>query len=211
MKEPTIHDKDYTMVQKIDHFWTYYKWHTIAVLFVVGVIISVITSVLSKKDVAIQVMAFDAGVIYDTDIARDFEAFADVDTKHQEVIAQMNGSLANESDYFAVANSAKIMANISANELDILMMDMRNYEQNMQDGVFMDLRDVFSEDELNKFSQLVVATDGKILGIKTDSLVGLSTYGYYQNGENAAAGIVSNSVRVDMAKEFLMFLNEKHN
>lgn len=206
MNEPTIHDKNYTTAQKIDHFWTYYKWHTLVVVFIVGIIVSIVVTVFNKKEVALQVMAFDTGTISDRDIAKDFEEYAGVDTKQLEVIAQMNGSLENESDYFAVANSAKIMAAISAKELDVLMMNMTNFQSDIEDGAFIDLSTVFSEEELKDFSEVVTDATGKIVGIKTTSLSGFATYGYYQNGENAAVGIVANSQRVELAKQFILFL-----
>lgn len=206
MNEPSIHDKEYTLTQKIDHFWTYYKFYAIIAVIVIWVLVSIVVSVLTRKDVALQVMAFDTGAMLDTDIAKDFETYAGIDVKHQEVIAQMNGTLANSSDYASLAGSTKMMAGISAQELDVLMMDMENFEQNIQDGCFVDLGAVFSEEELAQFPELVRDSDGRVVGIRTEYLKGLKKYGYYQNEENAAVGIVSNSLRLDMAKKFIVFL-----
>ena len=72
---------------------------------------------------------------------------------------------------------------------------------------FMDLREVFTEEELEQFPNLYVDEEGRVLGVYNEGLDKIQEIGGYSD-ETSVVGILYNTKHVDTAKQFLEYLLE---
>ena len=146
--------KPMTWKQRVDHIWTYYKavvlFASVAIILPVAVIISIAT----KKDVAFSGMAINVdmrkvGVTYLTD-----DWFDRIGGDPKKEIAELYANALDpeqgelESTY-GVAMST--IARAESKTLDYLLVDQVALEFYIVQEIYMDLRCVFTEEELAAF------------------------------------------------------------
>ncbi len=211
MNEPTIRDKNYSFAKKCEYFWMYYKWHAIGGAVLLLIVCSVIVSIATAKEKALSIMIFDTTVVDDTSLIEDYEEFARIDTKKYEVVCQMGGSTEDDQSYTSAMYNAKLMALVNAGDLDILVTELKSFNQEADAGFFMDLRQIFSDEELSNMPDKVVAADGRVLGIRAEKLPAFFNREMFDGTKGAsqvAVGIIVNSKNLDNAKRFVEFLNQ---
>ena len=151
--------KPMTWRQRLDFFWTYYR-DILAIVLVLSIIpFSLIYSTATKKDVIIAGYFVNldlrkAGLEYLTD---DLMEKLEGNPKTQKV--EVSGIMFEESAYQAEYNynvAMSVFGAIDADVCDYMVMDTYSFEFYMGDLIYMDLRLIFSEDELAEMGEKVI-------------------------------------------------------
>lgn len=152
-KEERAAVKDGTLKQKLTYFFDYYKWHVIcgviAVIFA-GVLIYQLTT---QKDAAFYAMLLNGtSRSYPAESGhRDaFAEYAGIDTSEYDVIYDTSVQIGTGAgdDY---QSAQTLMIHITAADLDVMVSDLDSLRHYAYLGDFRDLRDILTEEQLNRY------------------------------------------------------------
>ncbi|MBR1670134.1 MAG: hypothetical protein IJ695_05485 [Butyrivibrio sp.] len=147
--------------EKAAYFWDYYKIHTIVVIFVIIMAITLIRDVANKKPYALYAIFINNMGAETQSVLQDgFYEYAGIDPKSETVLVDTASNyLSSSIDQTAVATSEKILALIAAKELDVMVTDENISYHYASQGTFSDLRDIFTDAELESFGDKVFYVD----------------------------------------------------
>ena len=152
-----------TWRQRFDHLWTYYKW-ILAVLVFVGFILQVLITSLTAAStdvllsgMGINVPLTEAGVTCLTDdYFERLEGQRRQDVQFTEEIMDLdNEAMGLEMKY---ATAVKVSGLISTESLDYLILDTEALEYYSEGDLFIDLGQIFSEEDLSQMN--IITVDG---------------------------------------------------
>lgn len=192
--------------KKIEYFWMYYK---IPFLIVVGVCVVVFYfgyAKLTEKEIAFQAILFDIHTdTSDTVLEEEFARKAGIDLKKEDVLISTTLLLTDATSNYAMTSQAKFYSLIGTEDLDVAMMPEENFVNYSKADAFLDLREVFTEEELAAFPALYTDESGKVIGVYGNDLPKIRELSGYEEN-TAVIGIVYNSRHVDTAREFFYYL-----
>lgn len=195
--------------KKLEYFWMYYKIPFFAALFVLAAAGYFLYTKAAEKEYALNAMLLDVH----TDVAEDtleeeFASYAGIDMKKYDVLVATSLLLADGTSNYAMACQSRFYGLVGAGELDVGMMLENNFVSFAGADAFLDLREIFSEEELTAFPGLYRDGEGRVLGIYGDELAKIREIGGYANPDTRSiAGIIYNSGHMETAKQFLLYLN----
>lgn len=148
-----------TPKQRVDHLWTYYKDYLWVAAVVVLLICAMISSIINlSKDVLVTGMMVN--------ITIDQEGYNYLSEDYAQKIGAREGREKVRLEYTAFdpltdqANSEQsyyaamtVVGEVSAEMLDYMILDKAGMEFYITQGVYMDLREFFTEEELAQFAQ----------------------------------------------------------
>lgn len=148
-KEQAAKLKDRPFKEKLDYFWTYYKFPVIAaiciILFAIGIWQ---TTEKYDRDALRIIIADDHGTDMQTETLTSlYEAASDT-----PATVNFDNSLLLDSGYTetAVAYTQKLIAMLNSNGIDVFIAPESVFEQYGSQGMFSDLSTLLSEDELTE-------------------------------------------------------------
>lgn len=203
--------------EKLDHLWTYYKG-VLAILAVVIAICSIIVTCIQNKNTTTLISGIGINVILSEE-GRDYvenvyfeqhktggrEQALYSETTHDD----FSNTATMEDSYMALMS---LMALTAAGDLDYLFMDDQAIRNLMVHQLFMDLREVYTEAELEALGDKVVWGE---IGNEEDHrfipfAINIEHIPFIaENADNVADtyfSFVVNSPRVEAAKAYLDFL-----
>ena len=128
------------------------------------------------------------------------------------VIEVQNGLMLDntESGSYAMTSLSRLMSDIGSEKLDVCGMLEDTYLKYGKSRTFLDLRECFTEEQLEMFEgALLVTDDGKVIGIYADALSEVQKDGCYDSEDaRGVIGIVYNTKHLDMAASYLLYLAE---
>lgn len=195
--------------KKLEYFWMYYKIPFFAALFVLAAAGYFLYMKAAEKEYALNAMLLDVH----TDVAEDtleeeFASCASIDMKKYDVLVATSLLLADGTSNYAMACQSRFYGLVGAGELDVGMMLENNFVSFAGADAFLDLREIFSEEELTAFPGLYRDGEGRVLGIYGDELAKIREIGGYADPDTRSiAGIIYNSGHMETAKQFLLYLN----
>lgn len=147
-----------TTKQRIDHLWTYYKeylWVAVLAVILIGAMISSLIN-LSKTEVVtgilVNMTVEQEGMNY---LSEDYAKKIGADPFWDEVKVEYTAFTAltdqsnSEQNYYAAMT---VVAEVSAEKLDYMILDKVGMEFYITQGVYMDLREFFTEEEIAQFA-----------------------------------------------------------
>ncbi len=153
--------KPMTFSEKVDHIWTYYKEvmlvSAVALAFVFGAISILITNL--TEDVVFHgllcnVTTTAEGSTYLTDSFED-----KLPLKKGDYVTIGGAEYADSDDYNQVQNiynqTMGVVAQVNAKELDYMFMDESAFEFFVPEAFYMDLRELFTPEQLAAFDSSV--------------------------------------------------------
>ncbi|MBR4671299.1 MAG: hypothetical protein IKO84_11950 [Butyrivibrio sp.] len=154
--------KDQDFKTKWNYFWDYYKIHVIVGLIVLIAIIATVRSFILTKPNALYAVLLNSGYeVTREELENGYMDYAKVDRSEYGCLIDTSSSFdQTHIDQMTLATSQKIMANVAAQEIDSLGGDVTTFAYYAAQDVFMDLRNIFSEDELSAFGDDVFYIDG---------------------------------------------------
>lgn len=146
--------KPMTFKQKVDHLWTYYYW----VLIIIAVIVMLIC-IVSSSIKTLNTDVLIAGVLVNADVSleghdfleeRFFEKLGGIEGDQEVQISDVifeDPFLTQEIEYTHNA-TVKVLAMMSAQSVDYMIMDKMSMEFYLGQDIFIDLNELFSKEEL---------------------------------------------------------------
>lgn len=149
IREQTKKFKDMSPKEKWEYFWEYYKINVIIIVIVASFVISMIYNFVTAKDYCFNGMMLNATMMDQEKLSDAFAEYAGLDTEKYECYIDASSTLSyqNPSEY-ELATSQRIVALIQSKELDGLVFDAEVFYNYAFNQVFMDLREVYTEEEL---------------------------------------------------------------
>ena len=208
--------KPMTPKQRLDHLWTYYKFVLLIVAIIAALISIVYTSVTNlNREVLI------SGVLVNADVDSDghmflsdgyFEKLGGVEGDQEVQLTTtvyMDITETNQIDY--VYNAAmKVIAMTSTKELDYLLMDKRGMEFYMGQDIFMDLNEMFTQEELAQWKDDLIYMTYEETGETIPVAINVQNTGFAENylvSEDAHfIAFAANTLRKDTCRDFWDYL-----
>lgn len=144
-----------TFREKVDHLWTYYYW-VLIVLALALMIVCIVAS--SVKNLSTEVLI--SGVFVNADIGLDgrsyldeqyFEKLGGITDEQKIVLTDINFQDPNTTEEieFTYHATIRLIAMLSAEEVDYMVMDKLGLEYYLGQDIFADLNELFSKEELD--------------------------------------------------------------
>lgn len=148
-----------------DYFWEYYKIHTIVVIVAIIFISMLLHDVLTSKPYGFYAVMLNSGASSAQDILeKEFVEYTDFDSENYDCFIDTSSSYnLSVIDEMTIATSQKMMANIAAAELDVLVADSDVFTYYANQETFADLRTVLSTAQLEAVSDRLVYVDQSYL------------------------------------------------
>ena len=158
--------KEMTWPQRISYFWDYYKWVVIIGIVLIAIFGMLIGELVNPDPeslfmgVRINVRITDKGNDYLTDDI--FEIMGGTDPEKQAVDLLQRGLPTMEADsQYAQSEIMAMVAMVSAQMLDYVILDDVSFEQYRRNGMFSNLETLLRPDQLAQF-------EGKLHTTSTD-------------------------------------------
>ena len=172
-----------------DYFWEYYKIHTIVAIVVLIFVAITIRDIANNKPYAMYAMFINNKGMETQNILQDgFAEYADIDTANYAVIVDTSSNfMSSIVDTTSVATSEKIMAMLAAHDLDVIVGDENTMGRYASQDTFIDLRTIYSEDELKELSDSIFYVDqGYIDYLNSEEYTTYITSGEYDENNKYA-------------------------
>ena len=160
--------KNGTPKEKLSYFWYYYKWHVIGGITVIAVIISLIHTYVTRKDIGFYAVMLNSTATENTEAySQEVAEALGIDTEKYDLLFDTTMYVDfNNMDDSTVASSQKMMVYIAAGEFDIVVTDTASIEHYSYTDTFYDLRDLLSAEQLEKYEPYFYYIDKKVLDEK---------------------------------------------
>lgn len=142
-----------TLKEKISYFFYYYKWHLIVTIAVLAMVISFVTQLLNRKEIAfyacmLNSVELDAAADYN----QGFAEYAGIDTGTCDILFDSSLYLTSDGlDESSVASTQKLMVYIAAGELDVIVSDPDGIQNYANNETFYDLREFLTPEQIAKY------------------------------------------------------------
>lgn len=199
--------------QKLGYVWDYYRFHILGVILLVITVSSIIQHYATLKTSVLDMVFLNA---HDTEEAqKPFEPFLvrngyDLTNSEVRVTTTISFVLEEDSyqeDFYSVQTLSALFA---AGDLDIFAAPHQVYNDFASAGYVSDLRNIFSEDELNELGDMIIYTTlaetGEAFpsGLNLEGNRWLLESGYYDNGCYLA--VTTNTDSPKLVKDFLLYI-----
>lgn len=144
------------------YFLDYYKWHTIGIIAGIIAVISFIYSAVTAKDTAFNAYFVNtyADTVKSEAFVNDFAAFAQIDLNEYYATIDTSMQMSIDSlDEMTISSSERIMVTIAAGEVDFLAADEKTFSTYGTPDTMYDLREFFTEEELEKYKDYIYYVD----------------------------------------------------
>lgn len=199
--------------KKAGYVWDYYRFHILGTIIALIIAGSVIHHYATLKDSVLDMLFLNAYTLDDDQAPfEDFMAEHGYDTTDYEISVTTTLSFALEEgsykqDYYSVQTVSALFA---AGDLDIFTAPHQIYNDFSSAGYAADLRDIFTEEELAEFDDIIIYTTLSETGETFPSALNLEgnqwliRNGYYDNGCYLA--VAANTDNPELTKEFIYYI-----
>lgn len=155
--------KEMNTKEKWSYFWDYYKIHTIVVIAAIILVSTFVYQIATNKDYGFYAAIINADItcISETDSwSRDFEAYAEIDTKEYEAYIDTSLALSdNDSTQYSMTSTEKLLAMLQTGIVDVLVADTATFENYAQNGCFINLEEALPADVYARYEDCMYYTD----------------------------------------------------
>ena len=159
--------KNADLKTKWKYFLDYYKWWAIGIAAVLAFVISMIYYAVTSKDNALSGYFLNTYAIEENtpSFITGFAETAGIDLKEYEIMldSSLKYDSTNVYDQNTYATSQKIMVTIAAGDVDFIVADEESFEYYGTTDTFHDLRDIYTEEELEKFKDYLYYVDMDVI------------------------------------------------
>lgn len=205
-----------TYKEKLEHIWTYYKW-VIPVMLVVIMLVSILAASITNLSkvtmmggISVNVNLSDTGKTY---LADDYWEHMGLTSKRQSVVFSETHiddpkTTANYIDnYYSLMS---LLALCSNEEVDYLILDEVGFQVLLVQGAFLDLTNVYTQEELAAMGDLVVYAKDTEADAVTAVALDITNTAFIQDNANESGKVffayVANSPRVEQCKDLYQYL-----
>lgn len=205
-------------LDKIDHFFTYYKEILLVVAVALTVVFGLVFSLISGMVTSTEFHGIfsnqtisDIGNRYITKEFHEYLGF----NKNQKVTVgahEYDGTITQEQVQSSWSQMMAVLAKVEAKTLDYMFMTEETFELFVSEDFYMDLREIFSDEELEAFGQenIRYATWGDVdemypIAINVTNMPFVQKHIY--SGEDVWFSFVANTKRPETCRVFWDYLN----
>ena len=163
-KEERERMKSQPFKKRLEYFWDYHKIHIIIIACVLFMGISLIGSITNQKETALSIALIDCysneGEIknYNQELAE----LLGIDTNKEKIVLDNSFYLSNMDT--PDASSAEVLSlRIMAKELDVMLSKEAIFNRYVQNGIFKDLREVLSPEQLAYYQDSFYYVDQAVI------------------------------------------------
>ena len=152
--------------ERWSYFWDYYKWHALAVVLALAILVQGIVSIVNKKEVVFSGILLNCMINIDDDAFLDgFYARAGIDAKKQEAAFYTDITLTDKNTKNDVTAFQRIMAGIATKETDFIVGQTENFRLCAYNTsrMLIDLREFLDADTLVQVADRLYYIDGAVL------------------------------------------------
>lgn len=152
IREQQRKTKDMSWKGKLQYFWDYYRYQTLAAIFISFMAFSLIRNIVMAKDYIFNAIMLNAYNLSSQAISDTFAEYAGLDTATYECFIDTTTSMSldNHSEY-EMANGQRIVAMVQTQDLDAVVFDSEMFNNYSYNQMFFDLREIFTEEELSAY------------------------------------------------------------
>ncbi len=160
IRQQQMKTKEMSAKGKLEYFWDYYKVHTIVAILVIFFAAMFIRDIATAKDYNFYSILFNARQLSGDSLESAFSEYAGLDTENYEcyIDASTGLSLTSFTEY-DMATVQKLMATIQIGDLDTVVFNSELFNNYAGNEMFLDLRTVLSEEELNTWKDYLYYID----------------------------------------------------
>ena len=213
--------------QKAEHIFTYHKWTILLVLLALIVFGSILHRQLTQKRPVLYLAVINTtfGEQVEKSLTEDFLTAAGGDTRREEVYLYRDLYLSEDADAlnheYAYASKVKLGGAISAEKLDLVLMNKEAYDIFSRQGYLLELTALPDALSASLVENEVILSDNSVdylLGNAAQEQVitktvpnalAVSSLPLFRDAEFDGAlyiGVISNSPRPEEAKAYLRYL-----
>ncbi len=165
IKRETENIKQRPKKERLAYFWDYYKWHLLAVVLAVVLLVQGVVTLCTRKEVVF------TGYLMNCMINIDDEAFLQgfydrvgIDPKKQEAAMFNDIMLSEKNTKNDVSAFQRIVAGVSMQEVDILVGQDTPFRicAYAYSNVLLDLRELLDEQTLQQYADRLYYVDGAV-------------------------------------------------
>lgn len=148
---------------KLQYFWEYYRLPTIIILFTIIIVFSAVKAIITKKDVAFEVVMVNC---QGTPDPTQFEEILGLNQEKEEVVYDNSFSMSADPAAYSEAfytSAQKLVALVAAQQVDVMIADPQLSENYFNSEFFVDLRNYFTEEELKKMNEPFEDENGNLI------------------------------------------------
>lgn len=152
--------------ERWSYFWDYYKWHALAVVLAIVLLIQMVVGVINRKEIVFSGILLNCIInVNDDQFLQDFYSFADIDADTQEVAFYTDLILTDKNTQSDVSVFQRIMAGAATQDTDFVVGQPENFQMCAYSTarILIDLRTLLDEDTLNRLSGCLYYIDGAVL------------------------------------------------
>ncbi len=152
--------------ERWQYIWDYYKWHLIAVVLVIALLIQGAVSFANTKNVVISVVFLNCNIgIKDEAFLDGFYDYAGIDPATQEVGFYSDLILKDGSNKSDVSTFQRIMASVATRDVDFLVGQDASFRMCAcnTSRIFTDLRSFLDADTLTQLADRLYYIDGAFI------------------------------------------------
>lgn len=218
--------------QKAEHIFTYHKWTILLVLLVLIVLGSILHRQLTQKRPVLYLAVINTtfGEQVEKSLTEDFLTAAGGDTRREEVYLYRDLYLSEDADAlnheYAYASKVKLGGAISAEKLDLVLMNQEAYDIFSRQGYLLELTALPDAISASLVENEVILSDNSVdylLGNAAQEQVvtktvpnalAVSSLPLFRDAGfdgDLYIGIISNTPRQEEAEAYLRYLFDGHN
>lgn len=164
-KEERNSIKQKSLKEKISYFFDYYKWHTVAAIAILAAAVSMIIHWVNLKDCALYVCLLNTMTFSQTkDYVQRFEEYAEIDRADYEVTFDTSMYIEiGGRDSVTATSFQKLTVYTAAGDLDVIVTDPEIIEYYVDQGIFYDLRQILSPEQIALYEPYFFYVDQAIV------------------------------------------------
>ncbi|MCD8398519.1 MAG: hypothetical protein LUD12_15305 [Lachnospiraceae bacterium] len=198
------------------YVWDYYKWLMVAIIAIIaGINLGITIYHNLQMDTLLSVYMVNCNSYYldsETMLADYTEYIGGIGEK-EEITLDTSTILNDDDASTGYAYQMKFTAVISAKLADVVLMDVEKFEEYAGWSYFSDLREVLTDEELEKWSDLIVwleDEEGESIPCALD-LTNAAKLGEYEAYLDTVYGgvVVNSEADIEMVRSFLEWLFEE--
>lgn len=166
IKKETANIKERPKKERLSYFWDYYKWHLLAVILAVVLLVQGVVALCNRKEVVFTGYLMNCAInIDDETFLLGFYDHIGIDPKKQEMAMYNDIVLSEQNTKNDVASFQRIVAGVSMQEVDILAGQGAAFRicAYAYSNVLMDLRELLDEQTLQQHADRLYYIDGAVL------------------------------------------------
>ena len=166
IKKQHANIKDRPKEERWQYFLDYYKWHAVAILLAIVLLIQGVVSIVNRKEVVFSGILLNCVIsVDDDDFLQGFYDYAGIDAKKQQAGFYTDITLTNKNNKNDINAFQRIMAGVATKDTDFVVGQPENFQLCAYNTsrIFMDLREFLDEDTLEKFSDRLYYIDGAVV------------------------------------------------